>query len=369
MPVTLHTPELYISLPERAELTRRRRAGGTRAHPRAAAGVGPIDRRRAVDGRDLLRAVEVRGGTSTLFDMPDAARGGSGATDPVARPIVLTEGFSMPARSRRSSGAAPSRRSTSIPGQNIHEGICTSIWGAPTAESHRRASRRRRSSASTIPMAKRSIADVQRGAGPGRRCKTWLREGWMRCLLPVVEIRGQDDPDEFLLVHGHYDSWYEGIGDNATGDAALLELARVLVGPARPAEAQRADRLVARPLDRPLCRIDLVRRHVRRRDRRVLHRAARHRLAGLRRRDRLRRSDVDGRGRTRCAASSIRDALGLPSQRRAAASRRRLLVQPDRSDRPLHAAVEHPDRGAAARAATTPSAAAAATSPGTRRTT
>jgi hypothetical protein len=43
-----------------------------------------------------------------------------------------------------------------------------------------------------------------------------------------VEIRGQQDPDEFLLVHGHYDSWYEGIGDNATGDAALLELARVL---------------------------------------------------------------------------------------------------------------------------------------------
>ena len=52
----------------------------------------------------------------------------------------------------------------------------------------------------------------------------------MPCLLPVVEIRGQQDPDEFLLVHGHYDSWYEGIGDNATGDAALLELARVLWG-------------------------------------------------------------------------------------------------------------------------------------------
>jgi hypothetical protein len=71
------------------------------------------------------------------------------------------------------------------------------------------------------------IADVRRGAVRAS-IKTWLREGWMRCLLPVVEIAGQDDPDEFLLVHGHYDSWYEGIGDNATGDAALLELARVL---------------------------------------------------------------------------------------------------------------------------------------------
>src|SRR5258705_28088 len=41
-------------------------------------------------------------------------------------------------------------------------------------------------------------------------------------------VPGTDDPDEFLLVHGHYDSWYVGIGDNATGDATLLELARVL---------------------------------------------------------------------------------------------------------------------------------------------
>jgi N-acetylated-alpha-linked acidic dipeptidase len=70
-------------------------------------------------------------------------------------------------------------------------------------------------------------ADVKRGSVRAS-VKTCLREGWMRCLLPVAEIRGRVDPDEFLLVHGHYDSWYEGIGDNATGDAALLELARVL---------------------------------------------------------------------------------------------------------------------------------------------
>jgi len=34
-------------------------------------------------------------------------------------------------------------------------------------------------------------------------------------------------PEEFVLLHGHLDSWHVGIGDNATGDATMLELARV----------------------------------------------------------------------------------------------------------------------------------------------
>jgi hypothetical protein len=44
----------------------------------------------------------------------------------------------------------------------------------------------------------------------------------------VAEIPGTKAPEEFVLVHGHVDSWHEGIGDNATGDATLLEVARAL---------------------------------------------------------------------------------------------------------------------------------------------
>ena len=234
------------------------------------------------------------GGTSSLFDLPDAARGG-GADDPVRGRIVLTEGFSMPA----SVGAFERRGAIGEifihPGKNVHEGICTSIWGAPTGESLGR-----KPAVPVVcinhPDGEALIADVQRG--PVRASiKTWLREGWMRCLLPVVEIEGQQDPDEFLLVHGHYDSWYEGIGDNATGDAALLELARVLWNLRDRLKRTRADRVVAGPFHRPVCRFDLVRRHLRRRDRRALHRPARHRLARMRRCHGLRGSDVDGRGR------------------------------------------------------------------------
>jgi N-acetylated-alpha-linked acidic dipeptidase len=44
----------------------------------------------------------------------------------------------------------------------------------------------------------------------------------------VAEVRGRIEPERFELVDGHVDSWHVGIGDNATGDATLLEVARAV---------------------------------------------------------------------------------------------------------------------------------------------
>lgn len=46
-----------------------------------------------------------------------------------------------------------------------------------------------------------------------------------RSSMPVARVRGKSE--KFALVSAHYDSWYEGITDNAVGDAILIELARV----------------------------------------------------------------------------------------------------------------------------------------------
>lgn len=225
IPVTLHTPDLYISLPDRAELSVSS-AGAERplrARPPSFARSTEGD---AVTGEICYVPSRYAAGTSTLFDTPEAAgRAGDGA-DPVAGKIVLTEGFSMPGPVQAFEQRGAIAQIYIHPGQNIHEGICTSIWGAPTPES---IGRKPRTPIVCInhPDGEALIAEVERGTVRAT-VRTWLREGWMKCLLPVAEIKGQVDPDEFLLVHGHYDSWYEGIGDNATGDATLLELARVL---------------------------------------------------------------------------------------------------------------------------------------------
>ena len=107
----------------------------------------------------------------------------------------------------------------------IHEMIGTSVWGTPTPESAKRLP--------TIPVLGVTNADGEHlselcAAGTVRvRMVSNVDTAWRRLPLVVADI-ASDSSDRFLLVGAHIDSWYEGITDNATGDAALIEMARVL---------------------------------------------------------------------------------------------------------------------------------------------
>ena len=245
VPVTLHTPELYISLPERAELTVAGADGHAVARTRGRRRWRGRPATTPVDGEIVYVPSRYAAGTAiALRRARRGARQRTGRRSGRAAASCSPRASRCRGRCRPSSAAAPSRRSTSTPASAFTKA------SARRSGARRPPSRIGRKPTTPVvcinhPDGEALIADVQRG--PVRASiRTWLREGWMRCLLPVVEIRGQEDPDEFLLVHGHYDSWYEGIGDNATGDAALLELARVLWTLARSPEAQRAHRVVAR---------------------------------------------------------------------------------------------------------------------------
>lgn len=108
----------------------------------------------------------------------------------------------------------------------IHEMIGTSVWGTPTPESAKRLP--------NIPVLGVKKADGDRLAeqlatSPLRvRLESNVRTEWIRLPLATASIPGTDGCGDFLLVGAHIDSWYEGITDNATGDAALIEMARVL---------------------------------------------------------------------------------------------------------------------------------------------
>lgn len=59
------------------------------------------------------------------------------------------------------------------------------------------------------------------------RLKANAWHGYKKVRLPVGHIRGMSDPDQFVLVGGHYCSWFTSATDNAVSNSLMLEMARI----------------------------------------------------------------------------------------------------------------------------------------------
>ena len=217
---TVHTPELFLSVPVRSRLV--------------------------VDGRDS-RGREFRakspafsistppeGLTGEAIFIPDfnVSRGAdlfdfipSTKDVDVAGKVVVVNGFGGPPPVSFLEERGAIGQIYLNPGDNIHWGICTTIWGAPDLDNYR--------SQPNTPVLSINKSDgealiEQIAAGPTQvTLHTELSEGWVECPCIDATIQGNEEAERFVLVHGHLDSWDIGIGDNAVGNATLLELARI----------------------------------------------------------------------------------------------------------------------------------------------
>jgi len=218
VPHTVHTPTLFISVPRKARLevlTPQSRVLVAKA-PSMSLSTGGRWKRGAMVYLPTGHMGEIRG----LFE------GVGEVTADLAGKVVLTEGYASPGKVHDFIKQGAIGAIFISPGERIHEGICTTIWGSPDLDSWERKP--------TIPVVSVNKSDgawlrTLGQAGPVKvRLSTKLDEGWVECPVCVAEIPGAQAPEEFVLVHGHVDGWHEGIGDNATGDATLLEVARLL---------------------------------------------------------------------------------------------------------------------------------------------
>jgi hypothetical protein len=214
VPVEVHEPSLHLSIPYTASVE----AGG-----RTMTAKPPAYARDCRDGltAELVYVPATYSKTiSTLFaknqddDLTSVER--------LRGKIVVSEGFAFPQKMHEFEQKGAVGIIAVNPGVDVHWGICTSIWGTPDLDDLPRKP--------GIPVAAVNNADGKaliEMAGKGQRAtiRTEMEEGWFTQKVPVVTIPGKDD--KYVLVHGHYDSWDVGVGDNATGDATLLELARV----------------------------------------------------------------------------------------------------------------------------------------------
>jgi hypothetical protein len=218
VPHTIHTPTLFISVPRKArlEVLAPERRSLSAKTPSMSLSTGGRWKRGEVVYLSTGQLGHIRG----LFE------GVGRDTTGIAGKIVLTEGYASPGKVADFMKGGAVGAIFISPGERIHEGICTTIWGSPDLDSRERKP--------AIPVVSVNKIDgawlrelVQRGSVKAR-LSTRLDEGWVECPVCVAEIPGREAPEEFVLVHGHVDGWHQGIGDNATGDATLLELARVL---------------------------------------------------------------------------------------------------------------------------------------------
>lgn len=105
-------------------------------------------------------------------------------------------------------------------------GTCKAVWGNPTLDNFERMP--------SIPAIGISRADGNwlvdlAKQGPVRiRIFCDVDSHWGKIIQPIATLRGSVEPEKFVLVAGHYDAWGPGSTDNATGNAQMLEIARVL---------------------------------------------------------------------------------------------------------------------------------------------
>lgn len=223
VPVEVHRPEIYLSIPQSASVT----AGGAtfRAKPPSSSLSVPGGR----GGRLVRLDANPKALRSYSRDVATLFGGSIASVEEarrlVAGSIVVMPGFGNPALTSLIEEWGGIGLIAVNPGIDIHWGTCTTIWGSPDlADLPRKPG---------IPVVAVNNPDGRRlmelaASGGEAVIRTDLTEGWFAQAIPVATIPGTEEPDRFVLVHGHYDSWDVGVGDNATGDATLLELSRVL---------------------------------------------------------------------------------------------------------------------------------------------
>lgn len=105
-----------------------------------------------------------------------------------------------------------------------HHGTLGAVWGTPELDD-----------LSRYPF----IPYVELVKKDGEAVKSLLQQGEVvatltvkmdnrivKSSMPIAVIPGQSK--QYVLVSGHYDSWYEGMTDNAVANVAMMEMARVL---------------------------------------------------------------------------------------------------------------------------------------------
>ncbi len=147
-------------------------------------------------------------------------------TEDIEGKIVLWEGLASPATcfsfEQRGAIGIIMINSGDLP-TNM---IISTVWGQPTPETAKHLPK-----VAVVSMAKsngQALKLMVRNGPVLIRLNTEVRTNFWKIPVAVAELSGKVEPDKFVLFGAHIDSWYKGATDNGTGNACILETARIL---------------------------------------------------------------------------------------------------------------------------------------------
>ncbi|MGM0420911.1 MAG: M28 family peptidase [Bacillota bacterium] len=219
VPVELYNPELYLSLPRESQVA-----------------VPGLEKEFFAKTPAFSLSTGEEGVTADLIYLPsgfaqhhdDLFESNINQDVDFTGAVVLTEGLPLPKKVMDIQAGGAVAAIFINPGERIHEAISTPIWGAPDLSNMDE-----RPEIAVVSVNKPDGAElIELAEQKGElavKVVTNLEEGLYTTPLPVATIQAEgSSSDDFVLLHGHLDSWHYGIGDNAVGNGAMLEIALAL---------------------------------------------------------------------------------------------------------------------------------------------
>ena len=176
----------------------------------------------------------IHGLTHSFSASADALTGelvdaGDGSAEDYARiaaagRIVLVDGLATPGKAWTAQSAGTLGQ-VFVNAEHLHNMIVTTVWGTPGPETAARIPRTPCLSIKRVD-AERLRALLPRG--PARiTLTTRVKTGWTPIPHLVAHLDGRGE-DRFVLLSGHVDAWHHGAMDNASANATMMEVARLL---------------------------------------------------------------------------------------------------------------------------------------------
>ncbi|MFB3883809.1 MAG: M28 family peptidase [Thermodesulfobacteriota bacterium] len=108
----------------------------------------------------------------------------------------------------------------------INLGQVRYTWGNPTPDTMDKISK--------IPVITiwnedgKYLAELARKGPVVAKIKANAPRGYRKIRVPVGAIQGMKEPEKYVILGGHYCSWFRGVTDNAAANSMMLEIARIL---------------------------------------------------------------------------------------------------------------------------------------------